>query len=264
MERFSILFRRQWFENQKTFWFATLVLLGIIALLYAYNIFSSSYLRFDAHDPSAFARFSSLSFRTSIVIIVVMFYLCIFSGQYFSAFGKPITAIQEITLPVSAFERTVCAVILSTLMLLATSVLVCLVVDTVFVSGLRMFFEEELTTFHSSAYVSYDNTAPFLYITQALPIKIWQMLLVGLMLSSCFTLGSIYFTRLAFLKTSMYLLLLFGLGTVMEIISKRIIWADRIRVSSSNFDEHILFGIVAMITIVCWIGIYHRLKEKEI
>lgn len=277
MTRLGFLLRKQGIEYRKIYFATTVILFGLIALIYAFSILTDSYSRMQIpHDNYELLRFSSLTFREPVLIISGMFYLCFLSGHYFSNLDKASTAIQELTLPVSTTERLVCSFLLSTVLTTLTFVVVLLVVDTSAVSILRESYkgidiESIQKQVRSTNYYGYENRAGFKFILQALDVKLLTVFpLFALFISSVFTLGSIYFSRLSFMKTSFVVVLFLGGVTLITTFLSKTIRKGYFHVQDTNQDYapvlSILFNAVIVILLVgsVWAAIYFRLKEKEV
>ena len=262
-----MLLKRQWVESRRTFWIASLVLMGSLSLLYTFNILIDAKDVAGGNTLAKFEQFSTLGFRVPMVILFCMLYLAFLSSQFFSKFGKPQTGMSELMLPVTSMERTLSALVLSTLLLVISSILILLMVDAVFVFGLKQFYAAELLQLQQSPMMDLRD-AGFPYFYSILPKNTPRALLwAGLGVCSSFTLGSIYFSKLAFLKTGTYLLVLVSIGSMLIGFVKRNFWADYIRVSGTDGIQFIFinaFMVLGVIVLLIWTAIYFRLIEKEL
>lgn len=268
MRNFSFLLKRQWIESKRTFWIANLVFMGSLILLYIFNIINSMNARLgDTFDARNFAGFSELSFRVPVLIMTAVVYLAFLSNQHFSVFSRPQRAVSEIMMPVSVLARTVCAFILSTLVLLITCIFISLLVDVLSMQLLRNIYAEEVQQTRDQV-LSMPSYAGFQYVYQTLTPRLSGILILGgLGICSAFTLGSVYFSKLSFLKTGAYLLLLFMGGGLLVAAIKNMFWSDYVRLSGRegmDFMQNNLNGIILLTILLVWVAIFYRLKEKEV
>lgn len=270
ISRLGLLIKKQWIENRRTYFITTAILFGFIVLIYLFNIFIDSYTKnLISIDSYQFLRFSSLSFRIPTLVLSGIFYLCLLAGHYFSNLGKASTAIQELTLPVSTIERLVCSFLLTTVLTLLTFVSVFLIVDTSAVSILKEVYKDidiDLLISDQNRY-SYGIVYGFKSILQSLGvIQLIVLPLFALFLSSVFTLGSIYFSRLSFIKTSFVVILFLGIAALSVVTTERTINNGLIAVQYPRQNETLIsLNPIILILIIgsIWAAIYFRLKEKE-
>lgn len=267
MKQFLNILSRQWLENRRLYFISTLVFAGTLTLLYAYNILSSRFFQSEVYDPVEFARFSGLSFRPLVFTLTALVFLCFYSAQYFSVFGRKSTAIQELMLPVTPFERTLSGFLLSVVLMMLTSIFVITLVDTLFIVGLKRAFSEELAMLQKTPFIFYTEHTGFLpYWKTIEPDRIIQTIAAGMLFSTIFTLGSIYFSRMSFLKTSLYLVLIFGIQSTLRTVLLKTFWKGQVLVATGPFEttQQVLLWIGLSMIFVFWVAIYHRLKEKEV
>jgi len=217
-------------------------------------------------DAYAFLSYSSLKFRDPLLIISGVFYLSLLSGHYFSNLGKASTAIQELTLPISTAEKLVCSFLLSTVLTMLTFVIVFLIVDTSIISILREIYRDVNVDLPvQSQHYGFENRAGFKFFHQTFGSKeLTVFSLFALYLSGVFTLGSVYFSRLSFIKTSFAVLLFVGILALSVSSAQRIMTQGRIQ--TGGMEGVMDFFLVVIIAIIgsLWVAIYFRLKEKEV
>ena len=274
ISRLQLLLRKQWIENKKIYFATSAILFGLLALLYAFNILTHSFVtRQNLEGTNEYnyflSSFSSLTFRDTILAISGMFYLCLLSGHYFSNLGKASTAIQELSLPVSKTEKLVCSFLLSVVLTILTFIISFLIVDIVAVSILKDVYKE--INFDEIAFnqgFGFDRPYGFKFFLQTLDMKsITIMSLIGLLLSSVFILGSVYFPRFSFIKTSFLVVLFAGVIALSVTSLDRLIKEGKVSIGNVSNDNMIkVFVAVFILSIVVsiWSAIYFRLKEKEV
>ncbi|MFC7526472.1 hypothetical protein ACFQRK_21110 [Parapedobacter sp. GCM10030251] len=274
--RFGLLLRKQWIENWKVYLASSAILFGCISLFYILNIVSDNFFQRDSHhitgmDAYTYFRFSSLRFREGILALSGIGYITLLSGHYYSRLSKPATGIQELTLPVSVTEKLLGGLVFGSLLTIFTFIAVCLVTDTAFVAALRVIYSD--VTFDNKAVelsqVNYgDGQAGFKYYYQVLDVKSRTILLLfAFLLSSVFTLGSIYFRRFPFIKTGFFVVALISSLTATQEFLNKMLLKDRVEINhfaANGYPE--VFFIMFLITLIgsLWAATYFRLKEKEV
>lgn len=274
--RFGLLLRKQWIENRKIFLASSAILFGCIFLFYLFNIISDPFFQRESHhitgmDAYAYFRFSSLPFRESILALSGIGYITLLSGHYYTRLSKPATGIQELTLPVSTTEKLLGGLVCGSLLTIFTFATVFLVTDTAFVTALRIIYSD--VTFENKAVelshvnYGYDN-AGFKYYYQVLHSKSRVILpIIGFLLSSVFTMGSIYFRRFPFIKTGVIVVVIMAsLISTHELLDKML---RKGQVRISDFATNGLAEVTAALFLITFIGAlwaatYFRLKEKEV
>lgn len=276
--RFSLLIRKQWIENGKIFITSTAILFGVVALSYIFALAYFDYIRFgdtSVTEPFAvfqFIQFSSLGFRQTILSYCGLFYIALLSGHYFLALGRQTTAIQELTLPVSTTERTVVALLLSSILTLLSFTVVFLLLDALFVTGIRAIYRDAIlqmgetqATYQSNGRVYRFEGFP--YLLQAWDRSQYMTpLCIGFALSSMFTLGSVYFSRLPFVKTALAVVVFVGGLLIASTVIEQALKGGRMTVGSNGGDLSAMLGflLTAVTIITAWLATYFRLKEKEV
>lgn len=276
--RFSLLIRKEWIENRKILITGTAILFGAVALSYTFVILTSDYIRFghttitNGDATVQFIRFSSLNFRESVLSYSGLFYIALLSGHYFLALGRPTTAIQELTLPVSTTERTIAAFLLSGFLTLLSFTVVFLLVDALYVTGIRTIYRDVIlqmseiqTTYQYEGSVYRFEGFPYL-------LQAWDRsqyitpLCIGSILSSVFTLGSVYFSRLPFVKTALAVIVFVGGLLIASTVMEQALKGGRMTVGSNGsvLSDMLGFLLTAVTIITAWLATYFRLKEKEV
>jgi hypothetical protein len=222
-------------------------------------------------DAYAYFRFSSLRFRESILALSGIGYITLLSGHYYTRLSKPATGIQELTLPVSATEKLLGGLIFGSLLTIFTFVAVFLVTDTVFVTALRAIYSD--VTFQSKqielSQVHYGyGEAGFKYYYQVLDSKSRGILpVIGFLLTSVFTLGSIYFGRFPFIKMGVIVVgMVASLVSIRGLLDKMLL-NGQVKVNDlalGRLSELIAILLLFILIAVLWAATYFRLKEKEV
>lgn len=271
--RLRLLIRKQWIENRKIFVVSTVILFGAVALYYLLAILGSNFIRSEEttitlHNAHSFFSFSSLNFRLQVLLFSSLFYLTLLSGHYFLALGKPSTAIQELTLPVSATERTVVAFLLSTLVIILTFVLTFLLVDALFVITLKAIYRDFIRQADEiqPMFQFTDSLHGFPYILQALDRPLFIPIpIIAFILSSVFTLGSVCFTRYSYVRTAFATMGILVLLAIFYVGIKNVLFAGDVQVSDNDGKLDSLFiGSTVVGIVAIWFATYFRLKEKEV
>jgi len=264
--RFCLLLKRQWLEYRKVYLSSVAILFGSLIMLYTFSILINNQFRFGQMEQGYLTYFSRLNFRNMILMMTLLIFLSFFAGQHFNRYSKTATAIQELTLPVSALEKIMVAVLTAVLLGIVTYVVVCLTVDALFVSILRKFYDNGLMR---ELRMVKDGNEGFRYIGQQMRYKECTVFAVmGFTLSSVFLLGSIYFKKLSYLKTAFAAVLLFMFITIIPGTITGLWYQDYVSVTDyahqPTIPTAVFIVIILLMILSIWTAIYYRLKEKEV
>lgn len=257
--RFALLLKRQWLEFGKIYLISLAVLAGIIITFYALNLGEDNLK--DISD-------STLGFRTILFLVVGFLFLTIISSSYFSHLGQKSKAIVDLLIPASTLEKFLTSLFYTCFVAIGSYLLIFYLIDMAFLSVIR---KTHTSTFSWTDYRgntgSGDNLAYFFNVKRE-PIFRY-LYFFPFFFNSLFLLGSIYFNRFHYIKTTVSVML-FAVAWISSIIyilnrvTRDTVWVG------GNFwqddkNETIIIGLAGcLLTMIFWSIAYIRLKEKEV
>ncbi len=269
ISRFALLLRRQWIENRMVYLASMMILFGFISFIYIIYIISEGIITSDLANVSAqkFYQLSRLDFRVFLLGLLGICYLSLLSGHFFSNMSKPAKAIQELTLPVSKAEKLFVTILFSSLFSIASFIVVFMMTDAIFVSTLKSMYKN--VTMHMQPVSSPYENYGFKYIFQTFePTELTLFAAFALLLTSVFCLGSLYFRRLAFVKTALTftafgILVLSVSNMIREQLTEGLIYVSDFRSYNDTVANYATFLFIISVGFL-WTSTYFRLKEKEV
>ena len=253
LKRFIELFKKHTAENYKTYLMSTAVLIGILALIMSFIVYTS-----EGHIGIV---------QQGIIFLTVMFFSgMIFTSMIFSDLGDRKKAIPMLTLPASHLEKALVswfyAFILFQLVYLGCFYLIDYLVVSVANNGLK----------DKNSIVNVFSNEDHFWI--AFP----QFAVLN---SICFV-GALWFERMHFIKTAFVFLVFVLVLTTFNYISLGwmfnvsvakappfnsvgIFEGDKFwRIKGNDLSGVILLVAVVLICGVLWVASYFRLKEKQV
>jgi hypothetical protein len=207
---------------------------------------------------------------------------CLYASLIFSDLNEGATAIHFLLVPVSALEKLLCALLFSAVLFFISYTLIFYVVDFTMVKVSNSLIETAAKRDHIPAIAQH-----VINVFQAPPEQgdnfylFFFILFIGV--QSAFLLGSVYFVKFNFIKTTVSVLIMFvafmfvvhkGMhlfmppGNFYEPFSIYRVWqpdntqvAIQLPVWISNI---LLFLFKYTLAPVFWVATYFRLKEKEV
>lgn len=270
--RIWFLIQKQWQESLKAYLGGIGILLGILFIIYGVCLMTDRGAHIDQEnfkvDKFAFARFSSLSFRAPAFMFSALVYLSFVAGNYFARYNQANTSIQELTLPASAMEKMVVALLGGVLLSAVTFIGSFLLVDGLFVSALQYIYSDIDLMHIKSKYADWNNVG-FPYFLQSMSGKELLIFVAsGFFLPSVFLLGSIYFRRMSYLKTALATTMIFSFIISFPSAIEGLFYKNMVRITdytTKGTDVPAIYFIIIIIALLClWIATYFRLKEKEV
>jgi hypothetical protein len=188
-----------WVENRKRY---LLGLLAIAGLLIAWFSFLLAVDKFSAMDT--FYQFSA--FFAGLFVIG-----CLLAGTSFSQLGDRRQGIGYLSIPASHLEKLLCVLFFNVFLYFVAFLLVFYIVDIPFVKAANKLLLAR-TTFWPGTTHRISASPVYNFFTgfgAPIPEQDGHAFLVGYFaIQSTFILGSVYFTRSSFLKTTVAVLLL--------------------------------------------------------
>ena len=250
--RLWMLIKKQWFDNAKLYLLTTLALLGLMILVFIIFYIGSR----PVYDEEA-----------TYVIFFVGLYLTgfVFASGIFSALGDRPKGIYWMSVPATHLEKLVCAIIYATVIF---TVIYCV-----------CFYSVQRVSF-----ALFETNPKFrvIYLKEwDFPMKIAAYAFFPL--QALYLLGSVYFERFSFIKTTLaglIIILLFAFyaghltkwimpenASFFSVTSVRLYnegQPDKIYQLSPFISDSIDFLFKYLWLPVLWTASYFRLKEKEI
>jgi hypothetical protein len=258
-----LMFRKYFGENKKAYALLFLACGASLTLLMGVN------LSFD--NPSIFAEWAQVTYYFFGLIL----WGCLSASLLFSDLGSKSKAINYLLMPASSLEKLMCTIFFGIVVYFIGYTLIFYGIDFVMVSLANKKFHTSWSIINVLAINRYENiwfeghTDYFYYIHFGL--------------QSFFLLGSIYFPKYGFFKTSIALVLIWAFGMLFLVIILRNVFpaglfSDGIRflevVGPSGRNEiiHVPDGLTGTMgfyfkygmAVVFWVVAYYRLKEKEV
>jgi hypothetical protein len=196
--RWWMLVTLHWVENRKRY---GLGLLAIAGLLIAWFSFLLTVDKFSALD---------LGYQFSAYFVGLYFIGCLLSGTIFSELGDKRQGIGYLSLPASHLEKLLCALLFSIVFFFIAFTLVFYLVDIPFVHAANNLVGERYRTSADMSSVPYTTPVYNILTASGAPMleQDGHLLLTSYFaFQSVYMLGSVYFTRSAFIKTTVAVLL---------------------------------------------------------
>lgn len=267
IRRTKLLFKKQWVELRKIYLGSIIMLAGILFVIYSFNLITRNG---GVDNDFNLLRLSTLSFRSVIFAFAGLIYLSFMAGNYFYRYHTAHTGIQELTLPVSLTEKITTAFLSALILNVLGFIVVFLGIDAMFVTALRYLYNEvDFELLRNNYRDSFAEPAGFQYYGTILDRKATMIFsLAALVIPSVFLLGSIYFSKVSYIKTAIvavcfFLLLVSAPALIRSFLDKgKISVIDYTDMRSFHETTYI---IALLLAIGCfWVAIYYKLKEKEI
>ena len=192
--RFSLLFRKFWRENRKNYLLYSLGFFSIIFLIYGYSILNS------LHDT--FPKLIQLTtFSVGLLLGGTLF-----AASFYGLFATPAKAIRFLLLPVSIGEKLLLSYLFTQVIFIAIFLTIYHGIDWLFCFFYNHFVEIPKNPLLRMAQEDYKGVP--LNITNS---SVLSNLFIFILLSSAAHFGGLSFTKNAFIKTCL-LIILFWLG----------------------------------------------------
>jgi hypothetical protein len=274
--RWWMLVTRHWMENRKRYMLALLAIAGLMVAWYGFVMMMNG------------DRTLALIFQFMAYYVGLYFVGCLYASTMFGELSSKPQGVSYLTVPASQLEKLCCVLFFGVVLFFIAYTLIFYIVDIPMVQLSRRLIAQrhlgwdELTSPEHSVYVYNIFTG----IGGPIPDRDWHLFLVSYFsIQSAFILGSVYFTRYAFLKTIVAILLFmlvavcfitkvirdhlpagwrFG-GNMLEWIQLDAMGAQEKLVRLPNSISLFLIWLtICGIPLLFWVITYVRLKEKEV
>jgi hypothetical protein len=270
--RWWMLVIRHWAENRRRYMLSLLAIAGLMAIWNGFNLLMEKDL--------------PMSHRHQLPTYFVGLFLtgCVYASSLFAPLGNKKEAIQYLSVPASQLEKFLCALFYGVFLFFILYNVIFYSLDIPFVNLSRQLAGPN---HRHEDFLLPGNGVVNVFVSNARDAgdseAIRSFLLAFFAIQSMFVLGSIYFTRYAFIKTVVAILLLVVAGALymIKVISPNIPqgwtlggFVDWHRYTSDGWEESVNLAtwttsILSFVTkytlpLIFWYIAYVRLKEKEV
>lgn len=266
IQRFGLLLKRQWLEFGKIYMITLLVALGILVAFYSLTLWP--YIMQMEHFSAR-----QLNFREPLFLIFGFLFITVIASSYFAHLGQKPKAIIDLMIPASTFEKFLGGILFTAVLATASFTLLFYLTDLAFVAKIRSVYHSTTTatSFTDEAgkvTTVTDNIAYFFTKNE-----IFKPLFVApFFITSIFLLGSIYFEKFHYIKTTIVVMIFSGIWTAITVKAAKELFEGRVRVNEEvafrmnerSTAEILLTLLLLFLTAVFWSITYVRLKEKQV
>lgn len=261
IQRFGLLLKRQWLEFGKIYLISLAVLLGIFIAFYGYNYYAiMTYGVFST---------SIMEFRIPLFIIAGFLFITIIASTYFAHLGQKSRAILDLMIPASTFEKFMGGIFFTIVLGIVGYLLIFYITDLLFLTSLQKWYQ---STGVDGQLNDVNEYFPYFFtqIHEYIPSPVF---IIPLFTVSVFLLGSIYFEKFHYIKTTICVMLFSGIWAAIIAKSGQLLFEGRIPIKNDNmkhmFNEKAtaeiwLTALIIVLTLIFWSITYVRLKEKEV
>ena len=270
-----MLVTRHWVENRKRYGLGLLAMGGLLATWFGFILSVERFVPLDPFDQSA-AYYCGLYFVG-----------CLYASTIFSDLGSKAKGINWLSVPASHLEKLLCAIFFCVVLFFLSFTLLFYLVDIPMIglsnhliSSQHRLFPGTLTRIPPNEVLNIFKMSGL----TSMPNDHHLLLLVFFAAQSAFLLGSVYFARYSFIKTTIaaLLIILACVTLIIKGVQEHIPgpWRmdDLVRwVQYKNMfdqsaqirlpewiDKILIFLTEFAAPILLWIITYFRLKEKEV
>jgi hypothetical protein len=271
--RWSKLVALHWADNRKRYLLAVPAIFGLLVVWDAFLLVMDRYNPLDD-------GMQTVTYYTGLIAVG-----CLYASTIFSAFGSKAQGIAWLSVPASALEKLLCGLLFSVVLFFLVYTVVFFLVDIPMVELCNRLIEREHRVWSAGYPILPD---PIYNVLNGMPNarednQYHLFLLCYFALQSTCVLGSVYFSRYAFIKTAVAVLIfiLFFMCLEARVIEPLLpdgyhrhpmldwmkdqdtLGVKVIRLSpliSAPLGFLLLYGT----PFVFWIATYFRLKEKEV
>ena len=252
IQRFGLLLKRQWLEFGKIYLITLGVAAGVIIAFYSFalvGVLTGEY----AFTPR------SLNFREPLFLVFGFLFITVIASNYFAHLGQKPKAIIDLLIPASTFEKFLTGVFFAGILSTICFIGIFYLTDLAFVAQVKNL-PEKLGTTALYFYEKNNDGQSFL-----------PLYATPLFITSIFLLGSIYFNKFHYIKTTISVMIFSGLWAYIIYKTGDALFSARVSTVSMNMNNNTkeniglyIFLLLMALTIVFWTITYVRLKEKEV
>jgi hypothetical protein len=264
IQRFGLLLKRQWLEFGKIYLITLGVAAGVIIAFYGFSLYGLLIGERDFSDRA-------LNFREPLFLIFGFLFITVIASSYFAHLGQKPKAIIDLLIPASTFEKFLAGLFFTTILSSVAFLLIFFSIDLAFVSKLRSVFPD----WNFTNMIGTKPESMITYFFNANKPKEFTSiyLVVPFFITSIFLLGSIYFNKYHYIKTTIAVMIFSGIWGYIIVNTAELVFKGRVAIyrnSSIEVDnpklwaEIGIFCLILLLTAIIWRITYQRLKEKEV
>ncbi|MGK6350324.1 hypothetical protein [Parapedobacter sp. DT-150] len=274
--RFMLFVHQQWAIHRGIYLLSIPIVAGVISMYYLTKLYVRQQM-YVIEWSSSFVDFSSLHGRKEYMLIVGALYVALLAGNYFGDLNDRTRNIQAFTLPVSALERAICALLFPVFGGIITYVTLFLVIDTAFVSALQHIYADSIAAMRRvvavrdlSGNLLFPTTFGFPYFSDSwapddyIPLLLWSA--IGML----FLVGTLFFKKLPFVKTAVVIVGFVFVTTFLGDMVGDSLKYGKIRAVDYGWETALLeqiavtAGCTVLVLLLAGLTLYHRFKDREI
>jgi len=265
IQRFGLLLKRQWLEFGKIYIVSLAVVFGVLLCFYGYNYYAITNFIDGAYSSH------HIYIRIPLFVITGLLFITIIASNYFAHLGQKPKAIIDLMTPASTFEKFMGGIFFTTVLGILSYLLLFYLTDLAFMTKLRSWYESSGNSmFLEGKKVALNQMFPYFFTDNRKEVPM-PVLAGSFLITSIFLLGSIYFEKFHYIKTTISVMIFSGVWTAVIAKSATELFEGRIPIASTldtgqtkDSAELWLTILLLALTLVFWSITYVRLKEKEV
>jgi hypothetical protein len=266
INRFGLLIRRQWLEFGKIFLITLGVAFGVIAAFYLWHLWPA----FIAESVT----YVNVGFREPLFVIFGFLFITVIASNYFSHLGQKSKTIIDLLLPASTFEKFLAGVFFTAILSVFGYILIFYLTDLVLMAKLRAIpVSTDSERYYRQTVDGLEvNVDRYVYVFEAVKKGTFTPFYIApIFFTSIFLLGSIYFEKYHYIKTTVSAMIFSGIAFYLVFKAGSFFMNNRRPIEPNGFiigkntqAETLLMLLILFLTMVFWAITYVRLKEKEV
>lgn len=262
INRFGLLLKRQWLDFGKIYLISLLVIAGVLVASYAINTNVPKRIQYlDAQN------YFNMNFRIPVFLIVGMLFISIVASTYFAYLGQKSKAIMDLLIPASVFEKFLAGIFYTGIVSIISYLVIFYLTD----AGYTAYINSQIDALKAANPGSLEVKGARTFLTEIAPSQevFNYFFALPFLLTSVYLLGSIYFNRFHYIKTTVSVMIFSGIvmyiiSNVADIIAHNMVMINHSYRNDKSDVLTIFLLITILLTVVFWTIAYVRLKEKEV
>lgn len=262
INRFGRLLKRQWLDFGKIYLISLLVIAGVLVASYSFNTNVPKRIQYlDAQN------YFNMNFRIPVFLIVGMLFISIVASTYFAYLGQKSKAIMDLLIPASVFEKFLAGIFYTAFVSVFSYLVIFYVTDV----GYTAYINSEIDALKAASSTTLEVKGARTFLTEVAPSQevFNYFFAMPFLLTSIYLLGSIYFNRFHYIKTTVSVMIFSGvamyiINEIADLITHNMVMVNH-SYRNDKSDMLIIFLLITiLLTLVFWTIAYVRLKEKEV
>lgn len=262
INRFGLLLKRQWLDFGKIYLISLLVIAGVLVASYAFNTNVPRRVQYlDAQN------YFNMNFRIPVFLIVGMLFISIVASTYFAYLGQKSKAIMDLLIPASVFEKFLAGIFYTAFVSISSYLIIFYLTDISYTA----YINSQINALKAVNTAALEIKGARTFLTEIAPSQevFSYFFAMPFLLTSIYLLGSIYFNRFHYIKTTVSVMIFSGvamyiISEVSDLITKNMVMVNHSYRNDKSDVLTIILLITILLTLVFWIIAYIRLKEKEV